>query len=60
MANTTKTLLNNLGINMEDFKIMNIIEGVFEEDEYDEEVEGIVSDIVFTRQQRTDEEGWNG
>jgi len=45
---------------MEDFKIMNIIEGVFEEDEYDEEVEGIVSDIVFTRQQRTDEEGWNG
>ena len=60
MVNTTKTLLNNLGINMEDFKIMNIIEGTFEEDEYDEEVEGIVSDIVFSRQQRTDEEGWNG
>lgn len=60
MVNTTKTLLNNLGINMEDFKIMNIIEGVFEEGEYDEEVEGIVSDIVFTRQQRTNEEGWNG
>lgn len=59
MVNTTKTLLNNLGINMEDFKIMNIIEGVFEEGEYDEEVEGIVSDIVFTRQQRTDGEGWD-
>lgn len=47
-------------LSKEDLKIMKAIEEEYTDNEYDEEVEGIVCDLVSTGKRGTEDEGWNG